>query len=89
MLPIKVNIRYWKIGLDSLPTRCDLNVRGIDIGSTHCPICDDDQEFTKHLLEWGMRLTSTTNQTTLWAIWYYTNRVCFDLISLRKDTLDE
>ncbi|GJW44542.1 RNA-directed DNA polymerase, eukaryota, reverse transcriptase zinc-binding domain protein [Tanacetum coccineum] len=49
LLPIKVNIHSWRLGLDRLPTRCNLNAHGIDIDSTHCPVCNEGQETSCHL----------------------------------------
>ncbi|GJZ11381.1 RNA-directed DNA polymerase, eukaryota, reverse transcriptase zinc-binding domain protein, partial [Tanacetum coccineum] len=49
MLPIKVNINTWRLCLDRLPTRCNLDARGVDLDSTRCPICDVDLESSQHL----------------------------------------
>ncbi|GJQ98698.1 putative RNA-directed DNA polymerase, eukaryota, reverse transcriptase zinc-binding domain protein [Tanacetum coccineum] len=49
LLPIKVNIHSWRLGLDRLLTRCNLNARGIDIDSTRCPVCNEGQEISCHL----------------------------------------
>nr|GEV34871.1 RNA-directed DNA polymerase, eukaryota, reverse transcriptase zinc-binding domain protein [Tanacetum cinerariifolium] len=52
-VPQKINIHAWKLLLDRLPTRHNLDVRGIDLDSTRCPMCDDNIETTHHLfLEW-------------------------------------
>ncbi|GJR77559.1 zinc knuckle CX2CX4HX4C containing protein [Tanacetum coccineum] len=49
ILPIKVNINTWRLCLDRLPTRCNLDARGVDLDSTRCPICDEDLESSQHL----------------------------------------
>lgn len=49
MLPKKVNISSWRLRLNRLPTRVNLDKRGIDLHSTRCPVCDDDQESQTHL----------------------------------------
>ncbi|GJW25715.1 RNA-directed DNA polymerase, eukaryota, reverse transcriptase zinc-binding domain protein [Tanacetum coccineum] len=49
LLLIKVNIHSWRLGLDRLPTRCNLNARGIEIDSTHCPVCNEGQETSCQL----------------------------------------
>nr|GEW47153.1 reverse transcriptase domain, reverse transcriptase zinc-binding domain protein [Tanacetum cinerariifolium] len=43
------SIHSWILGLDRLPTRCNLNARGIDIDSTRCPVCNEGQETSCHL----------------------------------------
>ncbi|GKB38202.1 RNA-directed DNA polymerase, eukaryota, reverse transcriptase zinc-binding domain protein [Tanacetum coccineum] len=48
-IPIKVNVFAWKVGLNKLPTRLNLSMRGLEIGSISCPICDAHVESTSHL----------------------------------------
>ncbi|GKE32371.1 RNA-directed DNA polymerase, eukaryota, reverse transcriptase zinc-binding domain protein [Tanacetum coccineum] len=48
-LPIKVNIHAWRLCLYRLPTRVNLDKKGIDLDSVRCPVCDDDMETTKHM----------------------------------------
>ena len=48
-LPLKINIHAWRLLLDRLPTRHNLDVRGIDLDSTRCPVCDDNIETAHHL----------------------------------------
>ncbi|GKA86090.1 F-box domain containing protein [Tanacetum coccineum] len=48
-LPIKVNIHTWRLFLDRLPTRYNLDIRGIDLDSTRCPICDNGIETANHV----------------------------------------
>ncbi|GJZ45079.1 RNA-directed DNA polymerase, eukaryota, reverse transcriptase zinc-binding domain protein [Tanacetum coccineum] len=48
-LPSKVNISTWTIKNRRLPTRLNLDKRGVDLHSIRCPICDDDIESENHL----------------------------------------
>ncbi|PWA72896.1 hypothetical protein CTI12_AA264790 [Artemisia annua] len=45
----KVNILAWCVSNQRLPTRYNLDRRGIDLHSTRCPVCDDDIETEEHL----------------------------------------
>ncbi|GJU35576.1 RNA-directed DNA polymerase, eukaryota, reverse transcriptase zinc-binding domain protein [Tanacetum coccineum] len=49
VVPIKVNISSWRVVYSRLPTRVNLDVRGIDLYSVRCPLCDDDVETEVHL----------------------------------------
>nr|GEV14604.1 RNA-directed DNA polymerase, eukaryota [Tanacetum cinerariifolium] len=49
-IPIKINIFAWKVSLDKLPTRLNLSLRGLDIPSILCPICNICVESMSHLL---------------------------------------
>ncbi|GJR32994.1 putative RNA-directed DNA polymerase, eukaryota, reverse transcriptase zinc-binding domain protein [Tanacetum coccineum] len=48
-LTYKINISSWRIFLERLPTRANLDRRGIDLHSTRCPVCDNDIETEVHL----------------------------------------
>lgn len=48
-LPSKVNISTWRIINRRLPTRLNLDKRGVDLHSVRCPICDDDLECENHI----------------------------------------
>ncbi|GJV69144.1 RNA-directed DNA polymerase, eukaryota, reverse transcriptase zinc-binding domain protein [Tanacetum coccineum] len=48
-IPIKVNIFLWRLGLNKLPSKINLQRKGIDVGSVLCPICQDDVESVNHL----------------------------------------
>ncbi|PWA53243.1 reverse transcriptase domain, Reverse transcriptase zinc-binding domain protein [Artemisia annua] len=47
-LPIKVNIFAWRLRLDRLPARINLDGKGIDMNSCRCHVCDGDIEDSKH-----------------------------------------
>nr|GEV13440.1 hypothetical protein [Tanacetum cinerariifolium] len=46
---VKINVHTWRLYLDRLPTRCNLDSRGIDLHSSRCPVCDGDIETAQHL----------------------------------------
>nr|GEU32941.1 RNA-directed DNA polymerase, eukaryota, reverse transcriptase zinc-binding domain protein [Tanacetum cinerariifolium] len=48
-LPFKVNIHSWRLWMDRLPTRYNIVLRGIDLDSVRCPLCDGDIETSQHL----------------------------------------
>lgn len=48
-LPIKINVHTWRLFRDRLPTRYNLDIRGIDLHSSLCPVCDEHIETSKHL----------------------------------------
>nr|GEU91646.1 reverse transcriptase zinc-binding domain-containing protein [Tanacetum cinerariifolium] len=48
-IPIKINIHNWRLLNDRLPTRMNLDIRDMDLNSTHCPVCDDALETAQHL----------------------------------------
>ncbi|GKB73545.1 RNA-directed DNA polymerase, eukaryota [Tanacetum coccineum] len=48
-VPIKVNVRAWKVKTNSLPTRFNISRRGIDIESIMCAICGNGVEMSSHL----------------------------------------
>ncbi|GJU89053.1 RNA-directed DNA polymerase, eukaryota [Tanacetum coccineum] len=47
---IKIIIFAWKVCLDKLPTRLNLSLRGIDIPSIICPVCNSAGESCSHIL---------------------------------------
>ncbi|GKC25623.1 RNA-directed DNA polymerase, eukaryota [Tanacetum coccineum] len=49
VLPIKVNVFAWKVFLDKLLTRSNLSLRGVDIPSINCPICNLAVESSSHI----------------------------------------
>ncbi|GJR97423.1 RNA-directed DNA polymerase, eukaryota, reverse transcriptase zinc-binding domain protein [Tanacetum coccineum] len=48
VVPRKVNIHYLRTRLDRLPTHSNFGIRGIDLNSTRCPVCDNDIETALH-----------------------------------------
>ena len=49
LVPAKVNVFFWRLKLNKIPTRVNLDRRGIDIGSILCPFCGSDVETVNHL----------------------------------------
>nr|GEY90329.1 RNA-directed DNA polymerase, eukaryota, reverse transcriptase zinc-binding domain protein [Tanacetum cinerariifolium] len=48
-IPNKVNVFIWKLMLNKLPARVNLDRRDIDVGSILCPICMEDVETANHI----------------------------------------
>ena len=48
LLPIKVNVFLWRLKLNKLPSRVNLDRRGIDVISLICPSCQGDIETVNH-----------------------------------------
>nr|GEU46150.1 RNA-directed DNA polymerase, eukaryota [Tanacetum cinerariifolium] len=46
---IKINVFAWKVFLDRLPTRSNLQHRGVQVSDLLCPICSSAQEDSSHL----------------------------------------
>ncbi|GKC43002.1 RNA-directed DNA polymerase, eukaryota, partial [Tanacetum coccineum] len=49
VVPIKVNVHAWRVCLDKLPTRANFSLRGMDIPSIVCPLCNSAVESTSHI----------------------------------------
>nr|GEX72768.1 RNA-directed DNA polymerase, eukaryota [Tanacetum cinerariifolium] len=49
VVPIKVNVHAWRVYLDKLPTRANLSLRGMDISSIACPLCNSAVESSFHI----------------------------------------
>ncbi|GJX00413.1 RNA-directed DNA polymerase, eukaryota [Tanacetum coccineum] len=50
VMPIKINVLYWRVCLDKLPTRLNLSLKGIDTLTIVCPLCHASVEFGSHIL---------------------------------------
>ncbi|GKC59498.1 RNA-directed DNA polymerase, eukaryota, reverse transcriptase zinc-binding domain protein [Tanacetum coccineum] len=48
-VPIKVNVFLWRLALNKLPSKVNLDRIGIDVGSTLCSICGEDVETVNHI----------------------------------------
>ncbi|GJY03288.1 RNA-directed DNA polymerase, eukaryota, reverse transcriptase zinc-binding domain protein [Tanacetum coccineum] len=48
-IPIKVNVFIWRLSLNKLPSRVNLDRRGIEVASTLCPTCQLDVETVNHI----------------------------------------
>ncbi|KAD2805669.1 hypothetical protein E3N88_39046 [Mikania micrantha] len=49
-VPTKANILVWRAEMDRLPTRMALRRRNMQISSPTCPICNQEEETSEHLL---------------------------------------
>ena len=47
-IPSKVNVFLWRVKLNKLPSRVNLDRRGIEVDSTLCPSCLEDIETVNH-----------------------------------------
>ncbi|PWA45529.1 reverse transcriptase zinc-binding domain-containing protein [Artemisia annua] len=50
LIPSKVLIFVWRAERNRIPTRVELDLKGIDIPSILCPICDNELETVDHIL---------------------------------------
>lgn len=50
LVPIKLNIMAWRASYDRLPTRPNLDRRGVNLHSLRCSVCDEDIESVDHIL---------------------------------------
>nr|GEX46233.1 RNA-directed DNA polymerase, eukaryota [Tanacetum cinerariifolium] len=49
-IPIEINVFAWRARQDYLPTRANLNHRGIILDSSTCPLCQSNEEDINHVL---------------------------------------
>ncbi|GJS19411.1 RNA-directed DNA polymerase, eukaryota, reverse transcriptase zinc-binding domain protein [Tanacetum coccineum] len=49
LVPIKVNILAWRIGWNKLPSRFNMSLRGLEVPSIVCPVCQVGVETINHL----------------------------------------
>ncbi|GJW76566.1 RNA-directed DNA polymerase, eukaryota, reverse transcriptase zinc-binding domain protein [Tanacetum coccineum] len=49
VIPNKVNVHAWRVCFDKLPSRLNLSLRGVDIPSIFCPLCNSVVESTSHV----------------------------------------
>ncbi|GJT15038.1 putative RNA-directed DNA polymerase, eukaryota, reverse transcriptase zinc-binding domain protein [Tanacetum coccineum] len=47
-IPFKVNVFLWRLNLNKLPSRVNLDRKRINVGSILCPICHGDVEMVNH-----------------------------------------
>lgn len=51
VIPFKINMSSWRFENKQIPTRMDIDLRGIDLQPMHGPICDDNLE-TRNTWQW-------------------------------------
>ncbi|GJT45697.1 putative reverse transcriptase domain-containing protein [Tanacetum coccineum] len=61
-LAIKINIFSWRLIRDRLPTNFNLDLRGVDVDLTRCPVCDEAIETSQHLF------VECTIASSLWSM---------------------
>nr|GEV10126.1 RNA-directed DNA polymerase, eukaryota [Tanacetum cinerariifolium] len=49
-IPTQINVFAWRVRRDYLPTRANLNRRGIILNSSTCPLCQSYEEDINHVL---------------------------------------
>ncbi|KAI3732080.1 hypothetical protein L1987_63277 [Smallanthus sonchifolius] len=49
-LPRKVNIYGWRVLGNRIPTKCNLDQRGMDVPDVLCPLCNDAFETVSHIV---------------------------------------
>nr|GFA00190.1 RNA-directed DNA polymerase, eukaryota [Tanacetum cinerariifolium] len=49
VVPIKVNIHAWRVCFDKLPTRANLSLRGMNVPSIACPLCNSAVESSFYI----------------------------------------
>ncbi|GKD67306.1 RNA-directed DNA polymerase, eukaryota, reverse transcriptase zinc-binding domain protein [Tanacetum coccineum] len=92
LIPLKVNVLTWKTANQRLPTRSNLDFRGIDLHSVLCPLCE---EWNIHrirvtcltdainladmvpLTAAAKMFFDTAVQATLWTLWKFCNETIF------------
>ncbi|GJT16685.1 RNA-directed DNA polymerase, eukaryota, reverse transcriptase zinc-binding domain protein [Tanacetum coccineum] len=48
-IPIKINVFLWRLNLNRLPSRVNLDRKGIEVDSLLCPTCQLDVEIVNHI----------------------------------------
>ncbi|XP_071686948.1 uncharacterized protein [Rutidosis leptorrhynchoides] len=48
LVPLKVELFIWRTRHKRLPTRVELDKRGMDLGTVRCPVCDNGLESVEH-----------------------------------------
>ncbi|GJX09412.1 RNA-directed DNA polymerase, eukaryota, reverse transcriptase zinc-binding domain protein [Tanacetum coccineum] len=48
-IPIKINVFLWRLSVNKLPSRVNLDLKGTYVGSLLCPICHVDAESVNHI----------------------------------------
>ncbi|GJW08774.1 RNA-directed DNA polymerase, eukaryota, reverse transcriptase zinc-binding domain protein [Tanacetum coccineum] len=66
LVPLKVNIASWRIERLRIPTRVNLDRRGIDLHSLRCPVCDEDLETEDHVLVNCFVAKATSSEVLKW-----------------------
>ena len=65
-VPKKVNVLIWRLALNRLPTRDNLDRKGIELGSTLCLFCDANVETANHVFFTCGLASQVLNVIGLW-----------------------
>nr|GEZ36853.1 RNA-directed DNA polymerase, eukaryota, reverse transcriptase zinc-binding domain protein [Tanacetum cinerariifolium] len=49
LIPLKVNVFTWRTANQRLPTRSNIDFRGIDVHTVICPLCEEVTESEEHI----------------------------------------
>ncbi|KAL4563422.1 hypothetical protein LXL04_027464 [Taraxacum kok-saghyz] len=66
LVPIKTNIFIWRARQDRLPTRQNLERRGVTIQTTNCPWCHTSEETNQHVFTCCRTANETLAITASW-----------------------
>ncbi|KAJ9544963.1 hypothetical protein OSB04_024670 [Centaurea solstitialis] len=72
-LPAKVNIQLWRVLLNRLPTRDNLQNRGMVLNSDLCPLCLCTTENLDHLLSTCSTTKTVSAYISNWVDWWPIN----------------
>ncbi|GKE22185.1 RNA-directed DNA polymerase, eukaryota, partial [Tanacetum coccineum] len=89
LILIKINVMAWRLSLDKLPTRLNLDARSIDVPTVLCPICGEHSENVSHLFfscsfvsqvyvliaQWWDLDVSRLNSYIQWSDWFFNIRM--------------
>nr|GEW21735.1 hypothetical protein [Tanacetum cinerariifolium] len=79
-IPHKVNICVWRASINRLASRTNPAMRGIDIPSTLCPLCESDEESIEHCLIFCSRVLPIWRK--VWSWWQLDPPSSFPLFSI-------
>ncbi|GJV45051.1 RNA-directed DNA polymerase, eukaryota, reverse transcriptase zinc-binding domain protein [Tanacetum coccineum] len=84
-IPRKINICVWRASIDRLPTRTNLISRGVNITSTGCPFCHNEDEYIDHCLIRCPRVITIWRK--VWSWWQLDTPVSFPSFSISDISL--
>lgn len=85
MIPIKVNIFFWRMINNGLPLKPSLITRGVQLDSTLCDLCNHEEETLDHCF---FRCTHTQGLwRKLWAWWGLSTSRFVSLEALQTNSL--
>nr|GEW59182.1 RNA-directed DNA polymerase, eukaryota [Tanacetum cinerariifolium] len=97
---IKVNILAWRLAFDKLLTRLTMSLRGLELPSIHCPVCNSNVESTSHLffacnvarvissnilMWWGLSIVYFASYQD-WIGWIDSLKLRKEIMALKKRT---